>query len=57
MIRTNTGDSKEYAQLYKQFLKFIKLGDDYLDRMYNSKYAQHFYETSEIEAFQQKWTA
>ncbi len=57
MIRTNTGDSKEYAQLYKQFLKFIKLGDRYIDTMYGSKYAQHFYDASEIEAFQRKWTA
>ncbi len=53
--RANVGSNKEYASVYKDFKKSIKIPDSYFDRMYNSKYAQHFYGSKELEAFKAKW--
>ena len=51
----NTGDQKDYAELYARFKNTIKLPDSYLDQMYKSKFATHFYATHEIEQFRKKW--
>ena len=32
-----------------------EIPDSYFDKMYNSKYAQHFYGSKELEAFKAKW--
>lgn len=49
----NEGQEKPYAQLYREF-KALPLPDWYLDQMYNSRYAQHFY-GPEIAALREKW--
>ena len=51
----NVGDDKKYAQVYKSFKKAISLPEDYLDKMYSSKYARHFYSDEEIASFRSKW--
>ena len=53
--RANVGSNKEYASVYRDFKKSIKIPDSYFDKMYNSKYAQHFYGSKELEAFKAKW--
>ena len=41
--------------IYKKFKQHLKMPKKYLDEMYNSKYARHFYTDNEIESFYRKW--
>lgn len=47
----NTGETKTYGTAYKKFLGDVTLPDTYLDRMYDSKYAKHFYTETERRKF------
>ncbi len=55
LLHENIGSKKKSASLYRNFLSFFKLSDDYLDRFYNSKFVSHFYTIEEVELFRQKW--
>ncbi len=52
---SNVGSEKEYAEVYRRFLKEIRLPESYLEKMYGSKVARHFYSQEEIQAFESKW--
>lgn len=52
----NISKEKEYAELYQKVKRKIKLPVSYIDKMYSSKMARHFYTESEIEGFKQKWS-
>ena len=51
----NISESKPYADIYKKFKLFFKPSNDYLNRMYNSRYMRHFYSPNEILKFQKNW--
>lgn len=53
--RANVGAEKGYREVYAAFLDAIRLPADYLDRMYHSRYARHFYDEQELRAFRQRW--
>lgn len=53
--RVNVTNKKKYSNIYKTFLQNIVVRDDYLNDMYNSKYAKHFYSTDEIDKLRSKW--
>lgn len=53
--RVNEGKQKKYRDIYNAFLTNFVVKDNYLDNMYNSKYAKHFYSTDEIDKFRAKW--
>ena len=53
----NVGDEKPYYTIYREFLDSAVLPDSYLDRMYASKYARHFYSDEEIDTFRARWCA
>jgi hypothetical protein len=53
---SNIGEEKEYKDMYKSFLRSIALPDEYLNRMYNSEYAQHFYTDAELQHFRMRWS-
>ncbi|MDY6876451.1 MAG: putative capsular polysaccharide synthesis family protein [Chloroflexota bacterium] len=55
LINENIGSEKVYAPLYKEMKDAIILPEAYLDRMYTSKYARHFYSEEEIARFRAKW--
>lgn len=55
LINANIGSEKNYSRLYKTFKKCVEFPDDYLNRMYDSRYMRHFYTKNEIETFKQKW--
>jgi len=55
LINRNVGGGKEYAEIYDRFKRIIKLPSDYLDRMYDSKFARHFYTEVEIAEFRKRW--
>ena len=54
-IRSNVSAEKQYAATYREFKESIRLSHDYLDMMYNSKYARHFYSEREIDNAYAKW--
>lgn len=51
---TNTTESKEYAAIY-QIFKQIPLPAGYVNSMYGTRYARHFYSEEELEKFAQRW--
>lgn len=53
----NMGDQKEYAELYAAFKRAIVFSDSYLDKIYGSKLARHFYTDAELDQFRRKWSA
>ncbi len=52
----NIGSQKEYADLYRVFKDTICFPEDYLDKMYSSKFAQQFYTEAELKTFRAKWS-
>jgi Putative capsular polysaccharide synthesis protein len=55
LVKENIGDTKDYSDIYKSFLKEITFPDWYLERMYSSKYAKHFYSDVEIQKLCKRW--
>jgi hypothetical protein len=55
LINANVASTKVYAPLYRKFKKTVALPEDYVERMYTSKYMQHFYSEEEIAGFRAKW--
>jgi hypothetical protein len=55
IIDANVSSDKEYHMVYRQFQEDIRLPGDYLAKMYESKYARHFYTQDEIQSFKAKW--
>ena len=56
-MESNTAEDKSYADLYKAFRRELRLPDAYLDRVYGSRSAHHFYSPAELVAFRRKWSA
>lgn len=57
LLESNKAEDKSYASLYKAFRKRTTLPESYLDRVYVSRMAHHFYTDGELAAFRQKWLA
>lgn len=55
LISTNVAAEKAYADLYSRFTKELVLPEEYVESMYVSKYARHFYSDDEIAGFRQTW--
>lgn len=55
IISVNVGEEKAYADLYQKF-KQRPLPASYVDEVYNSRFARHFYSKEEIKQFRQRWT-
>jgi hypothetical protein len=55
LIGSNIGSEKDYATLYSRFKNDIQLPESYINKMYQSKYVQHFYSDLEIEELRSKW--
>lgn len=49
------GETK-FGEEYKVFVKDAKFDEEFLDRMYESKYARHFYSPKQIKALRKKWS-
>jgi len=56
LVQANASEKKEYSDLYREFKK-IPLPASFLESMYASMYARHFYSDEEINGFYQKWIA
>ena len=51
----NRAKQKSYYDAYKHFMDSIVLPEAYIEKMYTSKYTQHFYSKDEIDVFRAKW--
>lgn len=56
LTNANLGEDKDYKDLYKAFLSSIALPDDYLNRIYESPFARHFYTDLELQQFRARWS-
>lgn len=56
LVPANIGRQKNTADLYGRFLNSIKLPPAYLDTMYNSRFAGHFYSQAELNRFRARWS-
>lgn len=57
ITRTNQSADKTYAKQYAAFLSRIKIPVSFANRMLQSKYAQHFFSSQEIDRLINKWTS
>ncbi|GAB4523062.1 MAG: hypothetical protein Tsb0014_00230 [Pleurocapsa sp.] len=56
IISSNIGNTKRYKNTYKQVKQNISISQEICNKIYNSKYATHFYSQQEILKFTQKWS-
>ena len=56
LVQTNVGSNKDYAPLYKAFKKGICLPEDYIDKMYESKFTRYFFSDEEIRQLRETWS-
>jgi hypothetical protein len=57
LVRSNVAEDKSYAGIYIDFKQSIKIPQALLDKIYESRYARHFYSSREIEGFRKRWGA
>lgn len=55
IARQNVGDNKRYSRLYKMLKEISSFDIAFLDKIYRSKYARHFWTDEEIDGFRQAW--
>lgn len=53
--RENSGDSKDYAHIYKKFKNDINVPVNYMETMLNSPVISHFYTQDQISGFRRRW--
>lgn len=51
----NSGETKRYGALYRQFIDELRLTDTYVEKMHASVYARHFYTSEELSASIARW--
>lgn len=52
----NIASNKAYGELYRRFKKELVLPQRYIDRIYKSRFAQHFYGSAELERRRISWS-
>jgi hypothetical protein len=55
LARSNIASAKSYAPQYREFSDRIRFADAFFRSMYDSKYARHFYDVAELEAYAARW--
>ncbi|WP_181346896.1 putative capsular polysaccharide synthesis family protein [Thalassobacillus sp. CUG 92003] len=54
-VRVNDGSQKWYAEAYSYFKETFVPSENYVNKLYNSKFMNHFYSGEDIRKFKQKW--
>jgi hypothetical protein len=54
--RSNASSKKAYAQQYREFTDAITFGPEFVDAMYESRYARHFYSEDERQRLRSRWS-
>lgn len=52
----NVGSTKDYASLYQGVLDRFRPPEDYVERVYETRQARHFYAAEELDRFRAHWT-
>jgi glycosyltransferase involved in cell wall biosynthesis/Tfp pilus assembly protein PilF len=55
LLKDNLAENKRYFEFYKLFKSQINLPEGMVEKIYNSKYAKHFYTPTELSSFISKW--
>jgi len=55
MVRANTADAKAYASTYKRFLHEVEIPEWYVEKMFNSQFACHFFSEQERQIRMAYW--
>jgi hypothetical protein len=53
--RANDSGEKNYALIYREFLKMLTLDASLVEEEYSTRTARHFYSGEELSGFQSKW--
>ena len=56
IVRSNVRSEKSTGQTYAEFKRRIRIPPALLDRMYDSKFARHFYSGEERDLFRKRWS-
>jgi hypothetical protein len=56
IVRSNVASDKSYAGRYAEFKQRIRIPPALLDKMYNSKFARHFFSSEERDLFRERWS-
>jgi hypothetical protein len=54
IVHSNTSDEKDYKDLYKAF-KDLPIPTEYVEKLYTSRFARHFYSAEELAHFTKYW--
>jgi hypothetical protein len=57
LVTANRTEDQSYAEAARRFVAALSLPADYLERMYGSALARHFYSDAERAAFRSRWTS
>jgi hypothetical protein len=55
ILRSNVTSEKAHGPLYEEFKRCIRVPDDLLKQLYESKYARHFYSDEERARLRARW--
>jgi hypothetical protein len=55
LANANVGGRKAYADVYQAFKASIVFPESFLDRIYDSRFARHFYTQDERQALKEQW--
>jgi hypothetical protein len=56
LLQRNVSADKATGELYNEFRRCARLPDAYLDQMYNSRLARHFFDDDELAEMRRLWT-
>jgi hypothetical protein len=56
LVLTHITEKDPSYSMYKEFLRQVVMPPDYLEQMYSSRFARHFYRPEEIQGLMEKWS-
>lgn len=56
VARKNVGEQKHYSGVYQSVLEIAKFPAAFVDAMYSTKFARHFWTDEELAEFKDRWT-
>ena len=55
LVDENVASEKAYRDMYRRVRQQLRLPESYLQKMYESRYATHFYSADEVQQFRARW--
>lgn len=57
ILRTRTGETQSYGELYKVFKERVTVPEEYLDQIVNSRFSQHFFTSQMLSDMRERFSA